>query len=65
MPSAHQHLAQLTQANADLIANLRELEQLRARVNEAELSAQTPERAPRRRQPKPKLFSHRSQPRAR
>jgi hypothetical protein len=66
MPSAQQqHLTQLTRANADLIANLRELEELRALVNEAELFAQTSERASRRKQSKPKLLDHRSQRRAR
>jgi hypothetical protein len=55
MPS--QLLTQLMQANANLMAQLCELEELRARVGEAEISAQTSEAAHRRRQSKPKTFS--------
>lgn len=60
MPSAQQQLTRLTRANADLIANLRELEELRARVNEAELSAQASDAVHRRKRSKPQLFDHRS-----
>ena len=39
MPSVQKDWAQFIQAIADLIARLRELEELRARVNEAETSS--------------------------
>ena len=41
MPSVQQRVAELASTTADLIARLRELEELRERVRKAEISAQT------------------------
>ena len=41
MPSVQQRLAMLASTAADLIARLRELEDLRDRVSKAEISART------------------------
>jgi hypothetical protein len=41
MPSVQQRVAELASTTADLIARLRELEELRERVRKAEISART------------------------
>ena len=61
MPSAKQHLASLM----ELIARLRELEELLARVSEAEMAAQKSRAACRRNRSTPRLFRLRFQHRTR